>query len=58
MVEENIVKTEIQKAIRDLSEAIGRMKLIYWEEPLLDDAQEALLRLSVRVGRALNIDLQ
>lgn len=52
------LKTGIQKEIGDLAKVIGLLSNKYREEPLLNDARDSLLRLSVHVCRALDIRLQ
>jgi len=52
------MKTEIQKDIAELSKIIGLLSTKYKEEPLLNNAQQAFLSLSVHVGKALDIQLQ
>ncbi len=57
MKDDQKIKLEIQNDIRDLAKIINSLSTKYNEEPLLKDAQEAFLRLSVHVGKALDIQL-
>jgi len=58
MKEDQEIKIEIQKNIRDMAEIISQLSTKYKEEPLLKDIQEIFLSLSVHVGKALDIQLQ
>jgi len=58
MKDDQEIKIEIQRNIRDMAEILGHLSTKYKEEPLLKDAQEAFLSLSVHVGKALDIQLQ
>jgi len=58
MKEDQEIKIEIQKNIRDMAEIISQLSTQYKEEPLLKDIQKIFLNLSVHVGKALDIQLQ
>ncbi len=58
MNDDHELKLDIQKDIKELAGIIGRLTIKYEAEPLLSDAQKAFTSLSVKVGRALDIQLQ
>jgi len=49
---------EIQKDLSELARLLGLLGDRYREEPLMDDAQKTFLRLTVNMGKVLNIQVQ
>lgn len=51
-------KSDIIRDIGELSKIIHLLSLKYRQEPLMKHTQKVFLRLSVHVGKALDISLQ
>jgi hypothetical protein len=58
MGHENRLKTIILEDIQGLAKTIHELSTKYKEEPLMGDAQNELLSLSVNVAKAFDIPLQ
>jgi len=58
MKNDSQLKIEIQKEIRELAKTIHDLSMKYQEEPLMKDAQNVFLNLSLSIGKALDIPLQ
>lgn len=52
------MKIEIERDIGDLAKILSLLSAKYKDEPLLNDAQNTFLSLSVHVGKALDLQLQ
>lgn len=58
MKDSQTLKRDIQKEIGELAKIIGVLSEKYKGETLLDDAQKVFLSLSVKMGKALDIQLR
>jgi hypothetical protein len=54
---EEQLRMEIRKNVGELAESLYSLSMKYEKEPLLKDAQSALLGLAIHVGNALDMQM-